>query len=276
MVIALILAAAIAQSSAKDIADRIALIETRAGGRVGVVACDTANGKRIDYRPNERFLMCSTFKLLAAAAVLKRVDDGKDQLDRFVPYSAKDILEHAPVTKKHVSEGGMRLDDLCAAAIAQSDNTAGNLLLQSIGGPAGLTAFVRTLGDNTTRLDRMEPELNIKNGDFDTTTPAAMQQNMRLLLVDDALSPASRQLLNEWLAKNQTGEGLIRASVPKDWQVGDKTGRGANGTTNDIAILRRPNRSPVILAIYSTGSSASSDARDAAIAEIARSVVESL
>jgi beta-lactamase class A len=144
-----------AASGENDPATRIATIEARIGGRIGITAFDTGNNKHLDYRAGERFPMCSTFKFLAAAAVLKRVDEGKEKLERFVPYNAKDILEYAPVTKEHLKEGGMTLGALCAAAIEQSDNTAGILLLNAIGGPAGLTNFVRALGDRVTRLDRI-------------------------------------------------------------------------------------------------------------------------
>jgi beta-lactamase class A len=280
MVVALLLVAVVAESSSPpdDVASRIAKIEARAGARIGVAACDTGSNRRIEYRADKRFLMCSTFKFLAAAAVLKRVDEGKDDLNRFVRYGEKDILEYAPVTKKHLAEGGMKLGDLCAAAIEQSDNTAANLLLQMLGGPAWLTMFARTLDDRTTRLDRMEPELNIRTpGDErDTTTPAAMQNDMKLLLAGNVLSAASRQQLENWLTGNETGTAMIRAAVPKDWRVGDKTGRGANGATNDIAIIRPVGRSPIFLAIYSAGSSAPAEARDATIAEVARVVLESL
>jgi len=143
-----------AASAEKDAANRIAAIETRMGGRIGVAALDTRNDKRLDYRTDERFPMCSTFKFLAAAAVLKRVDEQQENLQRFVPYGAKDISVYAPVTKEHLKDGGMTLGALCEAAIAQSDNTAGNLLLDAIGGPAGLTKFARGLGDGMTRLDR--------------------------------------------------------------------------------------------------------------------------
>ena len=136
-----------------DAANQIAAIEARLGGRMGVAALDTGNGKRLDYRAEERFPMCSTFKFLAVAAVLKRMDEKQDQLDRFVSYDAKDILEYAPVTKAHLKEGGMTLGALCEAAIEQSDNTAGNLLLDAVGGPPGVTNFARSLGDQITRLD---------------------------------------------------------------------------------------------------------------------------
>ncbi|HEU5313598.1 MAG TPA: class A beta-lactamase, partial [Candidatus Udaeobacter sp.] len=214
-------------------------------------ALDTGNSKRIDYRPEQRFPMCSTFKFLAAAAVLKRVDEKQEKLERFVPYDAKDILEYAPVTKEHLKEGGMTLRALCAAAIEQSDNTAGNLLLDAIGGPAGLTNFVRSLGDRVTRLDRIEPELNsaIPDDERDTTTPEAICSDMQTLLLGDALSQASRLQLEDWLQRNETGGPMIRARVPKTWIVGDKTGRGSNGAMNDIAILRPPDRAPILLAI---------------------------
>src|SRR6266571_2620747 len=133
-------------ASDKPPTDRFTSIEARIGGHLGVAAIETASGKRIDYRPDERFPMCSTFKFLAVAAVLKRVDEKQERLDHFVPYDAKDILEYAPVTKAHLKEGGMTLGALCAAAIEQSDNTAGNLFLYAIGGPIGLTNFARAIG----------------------------------------------------------------------------------------------------------------------------------
>jgi beta-lactamase class A len=270
--------AASAASGENDATARIAAIETRIGGRIGVAALDTGNDKHLDYRAKERFPMCSTFKFLAAAAVLKRVDEKKEKLDRFVPYNAKDILEYAPVTKEHLKEGGMTLGALCEAAIEQSDNTAGNLLLNAIGGPAGLTNFVRTLGDQVTRLDRMEPELNsaIPGDERDTTTPAAISSDMQRLLLGDALSEASRRKLDDWLQRNETGGSMIRAGVPKTWNVGDKTGRGANGATNDIAIMRPPGRAPFLLAIYSVGSTATANDRAAVIAEVTKVVAEFL
>jgi beta-lactamase class A len=281
MVIALVLAAALAQGSTpatSEFAQQLAEIEARVSGRIGVVALDTGTGKRVEYRPNERFLMCSTFKILAAAAVLRRVDQGQEQLDRFVHYQPKDILEYAPITKKHLAEGGMSLGSLCAAAIEQSDNTAANLILQAIGGPGGLTAFARSVGDKDTRLDRMEPELNnaTPGEDRDTTTPAAMQRDMELLLTGKVLSPIARQHLNDWLEKSETGTAMIRAGVPKDWRVGDKTGRSANGATNDIAVIRPPGRSPIFLAIYSVSSSPSLELRFDAIAQVTRIVLRVL
>ena len=270
--------AASAAPAENDAAIRIAAIEARIGGRIGVAALDTANGKRVEYRADDRFPMCSTFKFLAAAAVLKRVDEKKETLDRFVSYGEKDILEYAPVTKEHLKDGGMTLGALCEAAIEQSDNTAGNLLLNAIGGPVGLTNFVRTLGDQVTRLDRIEPELNsaIPGDERDTTTPAAICSDMQKLLLGDVLSEASRRQLENWLQRNETGGPMIRAGVPKNWTIGDKTGRGANGATNDIAILRPPDRAPILLTIYSVGSTATAGDRASAVAQSTKIVAESM
>lgn len=274
----LLLLAASAPGSTSDFANRILSIEQRTGARIGVAAIDTGGGKRLDYRSEERFPMCSTFKFLAAAAVLKRVDEGQEKLDRFVCYDAKDILEYAPVTKAHLKDGGMTLGALCAAAIEQSDNTAGNLLLNPIGGPVGLTSFSRSIGDQTTRLDRKEPELNsaIPGDERDTTSPVSMCADMQRLLLGDALSQPSRHQLEDWLRQNETGTLMIRAVIPKTWPVGDKTGKGANGATNDVAIVRPTGHGPIVLAIYSIGSTASVDDRDATVAEVARAVVEFL
>src|ERR1043166_2866315 len=258
--------------------DRIVVIEQRSGARIGVAALDTGNGKRLDHRSEERFPMCSPFKFLAAAAILKHVDGRQQKLERFVPYGAKDILEYAPVTKAHLKDGGMTLGALCAAAIEQSDNTAGNLLLDTIGGPVELTNFALSIGDEKTRLDRKEPDLNsaVPGDERDTTTPAAMCANMQRLLLGNVLSEPSRHQLEDWLLHNDTGALLIRAGVPTTWTVGDKTGRGANGATNDVAIIRPPGRAAIAVAIYSIGSTSSADDRAAIVAEAARATVEVL
>jgi beta-lactamase class A len=265
-------------SNAESVAAQIAAIEGRIGGRIGVAALDTGNNKRLDYRADECFPMCSTFKFLAAAAVLKRVDEKQEQLDRFVSYDAKDILEYAPVTKAHLKEGGMTLGALCEAAIEQSDNTAGNLLLDAIGGPVGVTNFARSLGDQVTRLDRKEPELNsaIPGDDRDTTTPGSMLADMTRILTGDVLSRSSRSQLEDWLRGNKTGAGMILAGVSTIWIIGDKTGRCGNGATNDVAILRPPGRAPILVAIYTIGSSAPSNERDTVLANVAKIVSEAL
>ena len=274
----LLLLAASTPGSTSDFASRTLSVEQRTGGRIGVAALDTGSGKRFDYRSKERFPMCSTFKLLAAAAVLKQVDGRQEKLDRFVSYDAKDILEYAPVTKAHLKDGGMTLGALCAAAIEQSDNTAGNLLLDTIGGPIGVTKFVHSIGDEMTRLDRKEPGLNsaIPGDERDTTTPAAMCADMQRLLLDDVLTESSRHQLEDWMQHNETGTLMIRAGVPKTWTVADKTGRCGNGATNDVAIIRPPGRAPIVVAIYSIGSTSSADDHASTLAEVARATLEFL
>ena len=254
----------------------LAEIEARVGGRLGVAALDIASGQRLAWRAGERFPMCSTFKAMAVAAVLKRVDAGHEHLDRFIRYGQADLLSYAPVTRAHVAEGRMKLADLCAAAVELSDNTAANLILASIGGPAGWTRFVRRIGDHQSRLDRNEMTLNtsIPGDPRDTTTPAAMVGDLRAALLGDALSSASRGNLKTWMIGTQTGKARLRAGLPAKWQVADKTGSGDHGTSNDIAVAWTP-KGPIVIACYLTGAeAASADARDAAIADVGRLVAQ--
>jgi beta-lactamase class A len=249
-------------------------LEKQHGGRLGVAAVDTATGHRMAHRADERFPLCSTFKALAAAAVLKTIDRGSERLDRWVTYSQSDLLEYAPVTRANVSKGGMTVGELCAAAVELSDNTAGNLLLAAIGGPAGLTSFTRTLGDAVTRLDRTEPTLNtaIPGDPRDTTSPAAMVADLNALLVGEALTKASRKTLLGWLNNCKTAAKRIPAGLPPGWKSGDKTGSGANGTANDVAVIQRPDKAPILVAAYYTGSSASPAQRDSVLAGVGRIV----
>jgi len=256
--------------------EQIVAIEAREGGRLGVAILDTSDGATLGYRDDERFPMCSTFKLLASAAVLKRVDAGAERLDRKIAYTAADLLDYAPIAKAHVADGGMSVGELCAAAIDWSDNTAANLILQSIGGPAGFTQFVRSLGDSVTRLDRIEPELNAATpGDErDTTSPRAMVGDMQAVLAGNALSEASLRRLESWLVDDKVGDKRLRAGLPPSWRVGDKTGTGDYGTTNCIAIIRPPGRAPIFAAVYFTGSTASIDSRNAVHKEIGALIAE--
>jgi len=253
-----------------------ARIEAESGGRLGVAVLDTRDGRRAGHRADERFALCSTFKLLAGAAVLARHDAGKEQLDRRVRYDAKDLVTHSPVTEKHVASG-MTLAELCDAAITLSDNTAGNLLFAALGGPQGLTAFTRTLGDSVTRLDRIEPELNeaVPGDPRDTTTPTAMSANIRALVLGDALSAQSREQLKRWLVGNRTGDTALRAGVPADWTVGDRTGSGERGTRNDVGVIWPPEREPVIVSVYLTETRVPTEQRNAAIAAVAKAVAQS-
>lgn len=255
-----------------------AALERRYGGRLGVAVHDTGTDRRLDQRGDEIFPMCSTFKFLAAAYVLARVDEKKESLERRIVFANSDLVTYSPATENRVGGEGMTVAELCEAAVTLSDNTAGNLLLTSFGGPAALTAFARSLGDGVTRLDRYETDLNeAKPGDpRDTTSPAAMLRNLNKLVIEPTLSDASRRQLTAWLLGSKTGDARLRAGFPPDWRVGDKTGTGGNGTANDIAVVWPPQRAPVLVSVYFTGSRASADERNAAIAEVARIVTAEL
>ena len=249
-------------------------IEVSVAGRLGVAVLDTATGELTGHRLDERFAMCSTFKFVAAAMVLARVDAGQERLDRRVVVTRADLLKYAPVTSKHVGGAGMTVAELCEAAITVSDNTAANMLLASAGGPAAVTAFARGAGDKVTRLDRTEPTLNeaVPGDPRDTSTPRAMAQTLRKVMLGDVLSDAGRAQLVQWMAANTTGGKRLRAGVPFDWRVADKTGTGRLGTTNDIGVAWPPGRAPLVLVTYLTECTAPEDAREAALASVARSV----
>ena len=249
-------------------------IERRLAARLGAAVLDTGTGQQWSKRADERFPMCSTFKAIAAGAVLAAVDAGREHLDRRVRFDAGEVVTYSPITKERAGGNGMTVAELCEAAVTRSDNTAGNLILRSIGGPPGLTAFVRSLDDPVTRLDRWETELNeARPGDpRDTTTPAAMAGNLHALVLGNTLSRESRDQLTAWLVANKTGDAKLRAGLPKEWRIGDKTGAGELGTMNDIAVIWPPARKPLIVTIYMTETTASFDDRNAGIAEIARAV----
>jgi len=251
--------------------DVIAAMEKDLGGRIGVSALDTGSGMRLSHRGRERFAMCSSFKWLLATDVLARADRGDLKLDQDIAYSQKDLLGAAPVTRAHVGEGHLTIEQLCAAAVKYSDNTAANLLLARIGGPAGLTRFLRGIGDPVTRLDRTEPALNsnIPGDPRDTTMPDAMIATMKRVLLGDVLEPASRQKLIGWLKDSTTGLGRLRAGLPKDWVAGDKTGTGINGPSVDNAIAWPPGRAPILMVTYVDARNATADAREAPHARIA-------
>lgn len=256
----------------------IRAVERRLGARLGVVLRDTQTGQTWSHRADERFPMCSTFKALAAAAILARVDAGTETLDRAIPVTKADLVPYAPVAEEAVGKS-LTLAELCAAAITLSDNAAANLILSALDGPDGLTRFLRGLGDALTRLDRWEPDLNEATpGDpRDTTTPEAMVADLDRLLLGDALRPASRAQLAAWLAANKTGDTKVRAGVPATWRVGDKTGSGGHGSNNDVGIFWPPAtpqpRKPILFAIYMTETKANAADGNAAMAEIARALV---
>lgn len=249
--------------------DSLSAIEARSGGRLGVAVLDTQTGRTLQHRADERFAMCSTFKLLLVAAVLQRIEKNKERADRLVRYSWNDLVTYSPVTELHVADG-MTVWALCEATLQLSDNAAGNLLLDIIGGPAGWTAFARTLGDEVSQLDRREVELNtaIPTDPRDTTTPSAMLGNMRKVLLGDVLTSPSRQRMIDTMAAGTLGARCLRAGFPADWRVADKTGSGWNGTRNDIAIIFPPKRAPILACAYYTESKLAN--KDPVIAEVGR------
>ncbi|MBZ9935905.1 class A beta-lactamase [Mesorhizobium sp. BR1-1-16] len=257
-----------------DLRPQLAAVEASLAGRLGVAILDGVISRQWLYKANERFPLCSTFKVLAAAAILQRVDADTDSLSRRVIIKPGDLVEHSPVTEQHIDSKGMTLADICAAALTTSDNTAGNMMLKAIGGPAGLTSFVRSIGDGSTRLDRWETALNEASpgDDRDTTTPLAMARSLQAVLLGSVLSDTSKKQLGDWMLANQTGDAKLRAGLPKRWRIGDKTGGGNHGTTNDVAIIFPPGRTPLIAAVYITETSASFEARNAAIATVGRAL----
>jgi beta-lactamase class A len=265
-------------AQAADMADQFQTIEADTGGRLGVAVLDTETGRRIDYNGSARWPLCSTFKFLLVAAVLAKIDTGREQPDRMIAYGRDDMLEYAPISKANLAKGRLTVYELCQAALCHSDNTAANLLLKSIGGPEGLTGRIRAWGDQVTRVDRFEPFLNeaLPGDGRDTTSPQAMIDNMNLLLLRDGLSPQSRAQLTDWLVRNTTGDARLRAGLPPPWRIGDKTGTGEHGTTNDIAIVWPSGRKPILIAAYLTGSEAPAIRRDAALADVARIIAENL
>jgi beta-lactamase class A len=228
-------------------------LEHSNGGRLGVVMLDTANGERCGLHADERFPMCSTFKFLLAAAVLERVDRHQEKVDRATAIPPKPLIFNSPLTEPHAG-GTMTVAELCEAALIRSDNTAANLLLETIGGPPGLTKFCRSIGDDVTRLDRTETSLNeAAPGDpRDTTTPSAMAADLNKVLLGDLLSPAARGQLAAWMLANQTGLDKLRASLPEGWRAADKTGSNGENTTNDIAVFWPTGRKPIIVTAYIT------------------------
>jgi beta-lactamase class A len=248
------------------------------GGRVGVFALDLGTGRQLAHRPDERFAMCSTFKWVLAAAILARVDRAELSLEERVPYGEADLLEYAPAARAHLAEGSMTIDALARAAVVISDNTAANLLLTKVGGPAGLTQFIRSQGDTVTRLDRNEISLNDNApGDpRDTTSPRAMVGLMRRILYGDALSTAGRERLLGWLRACETGKERLRAGLPRDWTIGDKTGSGPNSTINDVAIAIPPGRAPILIAAYMSQGPSGLRVLQAAHADVGRLVTREL
>lgn len=265
-----------ARAGDRDWAAELARLEAGVGGRLGVAVRDTGTGRELQHRASERFPMCSTGKVLACAALLERVDRGQERIDRRIRFGNDAIVTYSPVTKPKAGGEGMTLDELCHATITVSDNTAMNLILAELGGPQAITDYARATGDGTTQLDRTEPELNeARPGDpRDTTTPVAMVAHLQDLVLGTRLSEASRTRMTDWLVANTTGDARLRAGVPAGWRVGDKTGSGERGTTNDVGLFWPPDRAPLVVAVYLTETEAAPEGRNAVLAAVAKLAVE--
>lgn len=256
---------------------RLAELEQRSGGRLGAAVIDTAQGEISGWRMDERFPLCSTSKAMAVAALLKRSEREPGLMSTPKAITRAALVNYNPVTEPAVGKT-MTLAVLSEAALRYSDNAAMNLILDALGGPAAVTVFARTLGDAAFRLDRREPALNTAlPGDVrDTTTPRAMATSLQKLTLGDALGASQRHQLVNWLRANTTGDASIRAGIPAGWAVGDKTGSGDYGTTNDIAVIWPPGRAPLVLVTYFTQTQPSALARRDVLAEAARIVVQGL
>ncbi|WUA08562.1 class A beta-lactamase [Nocardia sp. NBC_01377] len=246
-------------------------LESKAVARLGVYAIDTGDGRVVAYREGERFPMASTFKGLACGALLRDHPLSSGFFDQVIHYAASEIVDASPETSKHV-DTGMTVAALCEAAITLSDNAAGNQLLKLLGGPEGFTAFLRSLGDTTSRLDRWETELNtaIPGDERDTTTAAALTADYRALVVGDVLAAPERERLASWLIANTTGGKRIRAGLPAEWRVGDKTGSPAYGSALDVAVTWPPGRAPLVITVLTTKSEQQATADNALVAEATR------
>ncbi|WP_380178787.1 class A beta-lactamase [Kalamiella sp. sgz302252] len=270
----------LALAAPASLAQRLGHLERQANGRIGLALLDSGSGRSLHYRGDERFPLCSTFKVLAVAAILHR---RQPELQKRLYWRSEEELEWMPVTAGHRAEG-MTVAALCAAALQHSDNLAANLLLKELGGPAGLTAFLRQQGDNVTRLDRNEPTLNsaIPGDPRDSSTPLQMLHNLQQLSLGSdgkqglVLGAEQRNQLNQWLKGNTTGKKAIAAAVPATWLVGDKTGSGDYGTTNDVAVIWRPDASPLVLTLYFTQQDKAAKNRQEVLAQAAEIALEVL
>jgi beta-lactamase class A len=260
---------------AQEASPELKKYERQTGGKIGVYAENLTTGRKITWRAEERFVMCSTFKLSLAAFVLKRVDHGQDQLRHMIRYGPEDVPDwYAPVARENLARGKMSVAEMCAAAVEQSDNTCANLLLARIGGPASLTAFWRSIGDGVTRLDHNEPVLNRSPpGDpHDTTTPAAMAGNLRRLVLGKVLSPDSRQRLTGWMLNCGTGDDRLRGGLPKDWRIGDKTGNNGKDAAGDLAVAWPSSGSPIVICVYTQGGSPTGEMLTSIFADVGKMV----
>lgn len=254
----------------------ISKIEEKTGLTIGVHIA----GRSLfaGYRDYHRFALCSTFKWILAATVLREVQQNRLGLDQMIGFSKADLVPHAPVTEKYLTDGGLTVEQLCHAILVHSDNVAANLLLRQIGGPEAVTQFCRDNGDTLTRLDRYETELNsnLPGDERDTTTPEAMSRLMLHIFTGESLSRSHTRRIENWMRESQTGKAMICAGTPEIAVVADKTGRGANGAVNDVAIIRMPKYGPLFLSIYTTGGTLTPEQHNAVIANLTTYIFKKL
>lgn len=257
-----------------QIQEQLKNLEKKIDGKIGISAINTANNSRIQYHAEKRFPFQSTFKMMVVAAILKQSMTDSHLLQQKMTYTEKDKVFWSPITEKHFSDG-MTIFDLCAAAIMYSDNIATNLLVKKLGGPEAVTAFARSIGDNTFRLDGWEGELNSNPNDMhDTSTPAAMEKNLQQLTLGNVLALPQREQLVTWMKGNTTGDTKIRAGVPKGWIVADKTGGFGYGMSNDIGIIWPPKCAPIVVAIYTVQNKKDATHRDDIVASATSMLLE--
>ncbi len=247
--------------------------ERSSGGHIGLYAENIRTGKELSWRADERFVMCSTFKASLAACVLSRVDRGQEDLEKLIYYTAADIQDwYAPVARENLARGFLSVREMCKAAVERSDNTCASVLLSRIGGPPALTAFWRKTGDQITRLDDPEPLLNRTppSDPRDTTTPFAMANTLRRLVLGRVLSESLRATFTGWLVGCQTGGNRLRAGLPGNWVIGDKTGNNGKDAAGDIAVAWPKPDVPIVICVYTRGGSPSSQQFHSAFAGIGR------
>jgi beta-lactamase class A len=268
-----------AELTLSEARDQLVQLETSSGGRLGLFAYDTVFGTRVQYRDEERFPVCSTFKIVVVGAILKRSEMDPELLQRRIRYEQDDVRAagYAPITQKHVQDG-MTIAELCAAALQYSDNAAANLLMKELDGPDTVTGFARSTGDESFRLDRWEPQLNtaLPGDERDTSTPQAMAFTLQRLTLGEALAEPQRGQMRGWMLGNTTGAQRIRAGVPRGWLVADKTGTGDYGTTNDVALLLPPGGPAFVIAIYFTQTDPHAKPREDVLAAATRIAIQAL
>ncbi|PFS58031.1 class A beta-lactamase [Bacillus cereus] len=255
--------------------DSFAKLEKEYNAKLGIYALDTGTNQTVAYHANDRFAFASTSKSLAAGALLRQ--NSIEALDERITYKREDLSNYNPITEKHL-DTGMTLKELADASVRYSDSTAHNLILKKLGGPSAFEKILREIGDTVTNSERFEPELNEVNpGEtHDTSTPEAIAKTLQSFTLGTVLPSEKRELLVGWMKRNTTGDKLIRAGVPKGWEVADKTGAGSYGTRNDIAIIWPPNKKPIVLAILSNHDKEDAEYDDKLIADTTKVVLDTL